>query len=173
MIYPFDDVRLFLKYAIPCGNVLVERGDLGRKKLERLKGDLLTGRKTEEDLEKIFPIAARYLTLMAKRAGKKSIDSGLVRKYFWKEHKKCIEWRMKIYPDVVPEMCMVVAGRVISSGKNAIVRTSLGNKTVRTDFCPGLKPDDLVAVHYDYAVEKLTAKQACYLNGVAKYSHEA
>lgn len=160
MIYPIKDKGLFLKYAIPCGQVLVKRGDVNQKKLDTLRQGLLMGAEVKEDLEKIFPIATRYLTLMAKRAGKREIDAELIRRYFWREHQKCVEWRMAIYPDVMPEKCLVLPARVLKAGAKAVVQTPLGKREVKQDFCRGMKEGDFVAVHYDYAVEKINSGQA-------------
>ncbi len=157
MELPIKDRELFLRYAIPCGSVLVKRGSVSQEKLEQLEQGLLSGRPIEEDLGRIFGVGVRMLTILARRMGKKEIDREVIRKYFWFEHPDCINERVKTYPDVVPEKCMVLPGKVLEEG---LVQTPLGKRKVRTDFVPDAKPGDWMTVHYSYIVEKITEKQA-------------
>jgi len=144
--------KLFLKYAIPCGHVLVKRGYLKEEKLERITKKLIENKKISENLEKIFPVGMRMCFLTAKRMKKKKIDENVIREYFWNEHEKAILWRSQIYPDI-PESCKIVRGKVIKSGKIAKVLTEKGEIKAKTDFVK-VFPGDEVIVHYDYIVEK-------------------
>ena len=90
------DRDLFLKYAIPCGHVLVKRGDLKQETLDRIRDKVVFKQEVREDLEDIFPIAVRMCKLLAKKSGKSVIDQEVIRDYFWHEHPKAVEWRKKI-----------------------------------------------------------------------------
>lgn len=146
---------LFLKYAIPCGNVLVRRRSLSKARLDKLKSKLLRGEEIK-DIEKIFKIAAGMCYIIAKKMKKKKIDKAVIRKYFWDEHSSAIEWRHKIYKDFDKKLCKVYPGKIIKAGKSAVVKTPIGKRKLRSDFVPGLRINDLVTVHYDYIIEKLT-----------------
>jgi len=154
---PIKDRELFLRYAIPCGSVLVDRGTVSQKTLDQLKEKLLSGKPIKQDLGKVFKVGVRMLTITAKRMGRKEVDKEVIRKYFWFEHMDCINERVKTYPDVVPEKCLVLPAKVLEKG---LVKTPIDERKVRTDFVPDVKPGDWVTVHYSYIVEKITEKQA-------------
>ena len=150
------DKELFLRYAIPCGHVLVNRGDLRGKTLLKLERDLIAGRNIPESTaRRIFKVGYAMCMLIARKSGKKSIDMDVIHKYFWEEHVKAIKWRARMYPDVSVEQCKTYRGRVVSIGKKAVVMTSGGKKSFRKEFVPGLKKGDRVITHYSYVVEKI------------------
>jgi hypothetical protein len=154
-----EDKELFLKYAIPCGHVLVTRGDLKEQTLQKLERDLIAGKDIPEaTIKKIFKVAYAMCMLIAKKSGKEQINRNVTHRYFWKEHAKAIKWRAKIYPDVVAEQCRIYRGRVLSVGERAIVLSSQGKKSFRKEFVPDLKKGDFVVTHYNYVVEKITGK---------------
>jgi hydrogenase maturation factor len=88
--------------------------------------------------------------------GKSKIDKAVIRKYFWNEHSKAINWRHKIYKDFDKKLCKVYPGKAISIDKKAIVLTPLGKTILKKDFVADIKVGDFVTVHYDYVVEKIT-----------------
>ncbi len=154
------DRDLFLRYAVPCGDVLVKRGVLGQETLDSIREKVIKGERVEEDLEEIFPMAVRMCRLLAKRAGKGVIDPGVIRDYFWHEHAKAVEWRASIYPDLPKEECLTYPARVLKPGRNPLVETPLGKRGAKTDFVKDLKRDDWVMLHYDYIVEKIPWEEA-------------
>lgn len=154
------DRELFLKYAIPCGDVLVKRGDLKQETLDRIREKVIKREEVREDLEALFPIAVRMCKLLAKKSGKEVIDPEVIRDYFWHEHRKAVEWRASIYPDLPREECLTCPARVLKPGKNPLVETPLGERNVKPDFVPRLKKDDWVIVHYSYIVEKIPWEEA-------------
>lgn len=160
---PIKDKELFLRYAIPCGGVLVDRGSVSQKTMDQLKGDLLSGRPIGQDLGKIFQVGVRMLNLLAYRRGKTAIDQNTIRRYFWFEHPDCVREQAKTHPDVVPEQCIVLPARVLKAGKETLVRTPLDDRKVKQDFVPDIKPGEWVMVHYSYIVERITEKQAKWL----------
>ena len=152
--------KLFLKYAIPCGHVLVERGDLKKEKLAELGKKLMAGERIDDDLEEVFRIGVRMCFLIAKKLGKDSIDEEVIRRYFWKEHEEAIKWRASIYPDVKPEACRIYAGRITGVGGGFVeAETPKGTAKYRRDFIENPKENDFVILHYGYAVEKITEKE--------------
>lgn len=150
--------ELFLKYAIPCGHILVSRGKISKERLGKLKARLLKGEGIK-DVEKVFKTAAGMCYIIANNMGKKMIDRAVIRKYFWYEHSRAIEWRHSIYKDFDKKLCKVYPGKVIKAGKKAIVKTPIGKRKLKKDFMPDLMKNDLVTVHYDYIIEKISESE--------------
>ncbi len=156
-----EEPVLFLRYAVPCGHVLVKRGSLSQERLDYLEKCAASGQEPGGELENDFPIGVRMLKLTAKRMGKPTIDREVIRKYFWKEHKACIEWRAKMFRDIDTDKCSIRSGKVIeASGGTAVVETKEGRATVNSMFEPEIKEGDWVVTHYDYLVESITPEQA-------------
>lgn len=156
-----DEPVLFLRYAVPCGHVLVKRRDLPKERLEYLEKCAIEENEPEGNLEDDFKISVRMLMLTAKRMGKPSIDIEVIRKYFWKEHKACVEWRAKMFPDIDTERCVIRVGEVIGvNGEEATIELKESRAVVNTKFEPDIKEGDWVIIHYDYIVEKITPEQA-------------
>jgi len=153
---PIRNKELFLKYAIPCGEVLVCRGELKRELLDKLREATASGQEADVPVEEVFKVAARMCTIIAKRMGKKAIDDEVIRRYFLIEHEKAIRWRKRIYPDLSVRDCKVYPGRVLKIDEDgALVRTPIGERKLRTDFSGDLKKGDRVSAHYGYVAEKI------------------
>jgi hydrogenase maturation factor len=159
-ILPITDKELFLRYAIPCGEVLVNRGSLDPHLLKKAERIVTDGKTANIRPEEMFPTAAKMCTLIALRMRKKAIDQEVIRRYFLFEHEKAVRWRMKLYPDVVPEKCIVFPARVLRSGELLLVNTPAGKKILDTRFAPEVKRGDWVATHYSYAAEKISGETA-------------
>jgi len=159
-ILPITDKELFLRYAIPCGEVLVKRGSLDPKLLKKAERIVTDGKTANIKPEEMFPTAAKMCTLLAHKMGKKAIDAEVIRRYFLFEHEKAVRWRMKIYPDVIPEKCIVYPARVLRSGELLLVNTPGGKKILDTRFAPEVKRGDWVSTHYSYASEKISSETA-------------
>ncbi|MEM5812392.1 MAG: hypothetical protein QXN71_03065 [Candidatus Aenigmatarchaeota archaeon] len=157
---PITDKELFLRYAIPCGEVLVRRGSLDQNLLKKAEQIVTDGKDSKIDIERMFPVAVKMCTLIAQRMGKKAIDSDVIRRYFLFEHEKAVRWRAKIYPDVIPEKCIVYPARVLRSGKLLIVNTPTGRKILDKKFVPEAKRYDWLSIHYSYASEKIPTETA-------------
>ncbi len=158
---PIQNKELFLKYAIPCGEVLVNRGELKERLLKKMKGSVIEQKELNYDIENIFKVATRMCTIIGTDMGKKQIDEDVIRKYFLHEHEKAIEWRMQIKPDVVPEKCRVYPGRVVNeNNKGVLLNTPLGRVIAKTDFMDKLKTGDWVSSHYSQIAEKIPLKEA-------------
>ncbi|HDD72462.1 MAG TPA: hypothetical protein ENG00_00045 [Candidatus Aenigmarchaeota archaeon] len=161
-ILPVKNKELFLRYAVPCGEVLVKRGELRRELLQKLHDSVMHRQDINLPVERFFPVASRMCTVLAIKMGKKTIDDEVIRRYFLIEHEKAIIWRRQVKPDIDIRDCRVYPGRVIEvySGK-ALVKTPMGEVMLRTDFVENLKPGDWITKHYDYAIEKI---KTSYLN---------
>ena len=155
-VLPIKDKELFLRYAIPCGEVLVKRGEVKAKLLKQLNDSVKNRQEIRTPVEDVFKVATRMCTILAKQMGKKEIDSEVIRKYFLIEHERAILWRKQIKPEITVKECKVYPGRILRIDPNGIlVKTKLGEKLYRDDFAKGLKAKDWVSVHYDYVTEKL------------------
>lgn len=154
------DKELFLKYAIPCGRVLVNRGTLEKKTLQNLYTKVLNKKEPKTDLSECFPVATKMCEILAKEMGKPFIDKEVIEKYFLFEHKKAVERRVKLFQDI-PEECVVHPGKVLQVNKDQIlVNTPLGERIIRNDFLPEIRRNDWISIHYDYAIQKLPTERA-------------
>lgn len=157
-VLPIKDKELFLRYAIPCGEVLVRRGELKEELLRKLNDSVKNKQEIETPIEDVFKVAARMCTILAKQMGKSGIDAEVIRRYFLIEHEKAIKWRKQVRPDLKISECLVYPGRVLRIDPDKIlVKTPLGEKLFRNDFAEGLRKRDRVSVHYDYVSEKIKA----------------
>jgi len=156
-VLPIKDRELFLRYAIPCGEFLVKRGELQEGLLAKLNDAVKNSQETDIHIEDTFKVASRMCTIIAKQMGKKEIDEEVIRRYFLIEHEDAIKWRKQVRPELKLEECLVYPGRVLKIGNdNILVRTLLGEKLFRNDFASGIKANDWVSVHYDYIAEKIS-----------------
>lgn len=155
-VLPIKDKELFLRYAIPCGEVLVSRGELREELLKKLNDSVKRKGGIEIPIENVFKIATRMCTILAKQMNKKEIDAEVIRRYFLIEHEKAIKWRKQVRPELKVKDCLVYPGRVLRIDPDKIlVKTPLGEKLFRNDFAEGLRKKDRVSVHYDYVSEKI------------------
>lgn len=158
---PIKDRELFLRYAVPCGGVLVRRGELRESLLDNFRHSVRDKQEIKEPIEDVFKVASRMCTILAKQMGKTEIDAGVIRKYFLSEHEKAIEWRRQVKPDINVKDCIVRPGRVLRIDPDGVmVRTKLGEKLFRNDFAGDVKVNDWVSVHYDYISEKIDPAKA-------------
>jgi len=156
-ILPIKNKELFLRYAIPCGEVLVKRGELREDLLKKLNDSVRNRQEIEIPIERVFKVAAGMCSILAKQMGKNEIDSEVIRRYFLIEHEKAIRWRKQIKPDLKIKECLVYPGKVLRIDPDSVlVKTKLGEKLLR-NFEEGLKAKDWVSVHYDYISEKIRA----------------
>lgn len=152
-----SDRLLFLRYALPCASTLVKRGAVNQQHIDDLILMVSNNRVPKENVEKMFKVANVMCGNIAKRMGKSSVDTNVIRRYFLLEHSKVVDDRYQLMRDFNPIDCKTYAGKVISiANGGAIVDTSLGKKRYKTVFAKGVKENDKVAVHYDYIIEKIS-----------------
>ncbi len=155
-ILPITNRDLFLRYAVPCGEVLARRGEVRKELLGQLNDSVKERQETDIPIESVFKVASRMCTIIARQMGKSAIDDEVIRRYFMVEHENAILWRMQVRPELKLEECLVYPGRVLKIGDEGIlVKTPLGERMFRPDFAAGLKANDWVSVHYDYVSEKI------------------
>ena len=152
--------ELFLRYAIPCGEVLVRRGDLQKEMLEKLSERIERKRDIDIPVGRLFPVAGKMCTVLAKEMGKERIDDDVIRRYFLHEHEKAIKWRRLFFKDIDLKECLVKPGRVMNAGEKVVLNTPLGKRVVEKNFEPELKKNDWVSMHYDHICEKLPRDHA-------------
>ena len=140
---PIKDKELFLRYAIPCGDVLVKRGELRHDLLQELNDSVANGQEIDMPVGKIFKVASRMCTILAKRMGKSEIDAEVIRRYFLLEHEKAIEWRKKLRPDISVKDCLVYPGKVLKIDfDKALVKTPLGEAMLTRLQMPAMQQDN-------------------------------
>lgn len=156
-----SDRLLFLKYAIPCAETLVQRKTISQKFLDGLLNSVKKNIAPKGEPEKIFKVAYAMCTSLALDSGKKGFDKKIIRDYFWFGHDDVIKERFELMRDFDPSHCKTYPGKVEETRNGtAIVLTCLGEKKYSTDFLPSAKKGDYVVVHRGFAVEKITKKQA-------------
>jgi hydrogenase maturation factor len=148
---------LFFKYAIPCAETLVKRGILSKQELEKMLENVKKGKEPEKDSENVFKVALAHLSFIAKQNDKNVIDEDTIREYFLFNHDKVVDDRFEEMQDFNPEACRTNFG-IVNKTKNdtAIVETPVGIKPYKSDFVKDLEADDLVVVHRDFIVEKIS-----------------
>lgn len=162
------DKVLFLRYAVPCGQVLVKRGWMKQKDLDSLRKQAAEGdvKASNKDLHAAFAEASLMLERTANSEGKSVIDEQVIRHYFLSHvHAKLAEKRSAEFKDFSPEECKVWAGRIMRlRGLSALVELPCGRREIRMDFVQGAKEGDVVTVHYSYACEKISGSLAESIN---------
>ena len=153
------DRLLFLKYALPCARTLVKRGNVSQEYVDKLVDIVADGNVPEEDAEKMFKIATAMCNAIAVRMNKDEIDDDVIRKYFLTEHSPVVEDRYKLMKDFNPVDCKTYSGKVVGLEEDsAAVKTRLGTKEYRTAFAKDVAVGDIVAVHFDFIVEKISGE---------------
>jgi hydrogenase expression/formation protein HypC len=157
MNFENDESRLlFLKYALPCADTLVERGFVTQKSIRELIKNISLNKEIKEHPEKIFRTANFMCGKIARRIGKKCIDKNIIRRYFLFEHDKVVDSKYKLFKDFNSMQCRIFSGKIIKvKNKEALVQTIIGSKEYKIDFIPNLKIGDYVVVHRNFIVEKI------------------
>jgi hydrogenase maturation factor len=155
---------LFFKYALPCAETLIKRKNLTREKFRKMIKQMAEGREPEKNKENIFKVAMAHLTFLALERKKDKIDDETIREYFLFNHDEAVEERFEEMGDFDSESCRTYPGivRKIESNR-ASVETLLGIKPYKKDFVDDLKMQDIVVVHRDFIVEKISKKLASEL----------
>jgi len=161
------DRLLFLKYALPCASTLVRRGIVSQDYVDSLIALVSENKVPREDAESLFRVANVMCASIAKRSGKNLIDAGVIREYFLLEHSDVVDDRFELMKDFNPVDCKTYAGKVIEvSGGSALVETASGKKRYKTIFVKDIKKKEIVAVHFDFIVEKIPELLAEKMNKV-------
>lgn len=137
------DKKLFLSYALPCGQVLVKRGTITQEQLDSPEPEM-------------FKVGLFMCEQSAKKLGKQLIDKEAIRQYFWYDHDTHLEEHCEINKDVDKNLCTVYPGEYLG---NNIVRLPIGERKVNIHNTPGLKQGDYVTVHYNSTCELITKEE--------------
>jgi len=148
-----SDKGLFLRYAIPCGSVLVRRGTVSQELLDEMKTKVVNNEQINDKYTEVYKVALFFLTKIARGLGKKVIDKEVIHKYYFKEHDEVVTARSKVKTDVNEQLCRVKPGKILKINGIATVETPLGEFEVKLDFIPEAKIGDFITVHYDYGCE--------------------
>jgi hypothetical protein len=106
-----SDRRLFLRYALPCAETLVKRGDVKKAFVDGLILAVSSGRPIPKGAESMFKTAISNCEGAARRMGRKTIGRDVIRVYFLVDHRKAVEKRFKEKGDFDPLMCNTYIGR--------------------------------------------------------------
>jgi hydrogenase maturation factor len=162
-----DSRLLFLRYALPCSNDLINNRLATQEQIDSLMKFVLEDRLPEEGAERIFKAGFAMCTIIAMKSDKKEIDADVIRQYFLMEHNKAVDEQFKNRQDFNPVECKTYAGKVLKvDADSALVSTPIGLKRCRTDFARGLKEGDNVAVHSGFAVERISDSIASRMNEI-------
>ncbi|MBN1159886.1 MAG: HypC/HybG/HupF family hydrogenase formation chaperone [Candidatus Diapherotrites archaeon] len=162
--FKFEDKELFLAYAMACVDNVVKAGKIKADEADELLRRFVADDDiSEEEIEKLWPIAIRNLTNMAIDEGSFKdyntiITNDIIHKYFWDEHYAVV----LTHPSKEKQLlCFVLPAKILSiNGNEANVNTKFGERIVKLDFIDNPKIGDLVTVHWYYACEKITEEQA-------------
>lgn len=165
-----DAASLLVGYAVGCAEELVKE-----KKMDSLFADDLRRRVfesrplTEEDAQK-FTVAYVKCSSLARRLGKKSIDTETVRAYFFKpsEHDRFVDdsfdadRTLNIGWDFAPSDCKAQEGRVVKVKKDSVLVNAMmeGREIEKEVKNPihNLKAGAYVVFHRGYVAEELNAE---------------
>lgn len=159
-----SDRILFFKYALPCAETLIERGTLKREKFKEMFSQIISGREPEENSENVFKVAMANLKFLTIEKKKDIIDNETIREYFLFKHDEVIDERFEEMGDFNPTTCRTYPGIVREIKNNeATVETPLGKKLYRKELIKDLKLQDVVIIHRDFIVEKISKELAIKL----------
>lgn len=146
---------LFLRYALPCADKLIERGETTKEYIEEIKRCLRNRERIKNEYLKIFKVAFAFCEELGKKLKKNAMDEEIIRKYFWFEHDKIVDLTGACIE------CKILPGRVekISNNK-AIVMTPIGKKTCSLELAEEIKKGDYVTLHLNFVIEKISRKNA-------------
>jgi len=151
--------QLFLRYAVPCGCVLVQRGNITQNFLDELEDKVTKKEKIEKDLQEIWPFATGNLLVLAKKQGKEKIDKEILHTYFWDMHAAVVLDRNADFGDLNVKRCLVLPAKIIAINSTELtVKTLFGERKVKSEFLDEFKVNDLITIHYDNAIEKISEK---------------
>lgn len=148
-----SDKGLFLRYAVPCGSVLVGRGTISQEFLDEMKTKVVNNEEIDDKYVQFYKVALFFLTKIAKSLGKQVIDKEVIHKYYFEEHDEVVTARSKVKTDVNERLCKVKPGKILKINGKATVETPLGEFEVKLDFIPEAKVGDHITVHYNYGCE--------------------
>ena len=155
---------LFFKYALPCAETLIKRGDLSQEEFVKMLAKVSRGEEPEKNSENVFKVAMAHLKFVSMQKKKNEIDEDSIREYFLFGHDEAVDERFEKMGDFDQEKCRTYPGIVkeVKDGKT-LVETPLGTEYYKNDFAKDLKIGEFVVVHRDFVVEKISKSLAVKL----------
>ncbi len=147
--------KLFLKYAIPCGRVLVKRNLIKQEYLDSIEDSVIKKLELKDEYVEVFDSAILMMTQMASKREKDVIDDDIIHDYFLKRHNEYLKHRVMEVDDVDERLCRVHVCPIENVHDGiALAHLPTGeDREIRLDFIPDARDGDNVAVHYNYGCE--------------------
>lgn len=155
-----EEKQLFMKFAIPCADTLIERDEITQDVMDGLIKKIVDGDEILDEEIAIFKVANSHCRFLAKKNSKDEIDTETIEQYFLGMHDEVVDDRFKQMGDFDPETCRIFSGKVVSVNGLATVETINDESEYRKDFVPEIKAGDLVLVHRNFIVKKISKKLA-------------
>ena len=149
--------QLFLKYAFPCAQTLLDRHEISAGLYKLLKESAYTGTRVDrQTLEKSFKAAIGRMKALY---GNEYWNVDNIRDYFINQHNRLIDAGDGEYafaPEFFKRACKVYKAEVVSKeGHGLKVKIAGIQKTVLGFLTPEAKPGDRVTVHLGFGIEVL------------------
>jgi hydrogenase maturation factor len=163
----------FLKYALPA----LAAGACGVDKFSKSQIDEFVKQVSENkipdlDIEKTFKLANVMCNFVATRDKKTSIDTDVIREYFLFEHNKVLDDNAKLEDHDI-KTCKTYARKITNIEEGfAIVKTKIGEEKYSTAFLKDAKVGDIVAVHFSFITERISAETARKMNSLQNASQK-
>jgi len=140
-----------MKYALPCSDTLIKRGEVDENYIKKLFEIVKSGKDIPKNSEKIFKVAYSFCKKIGEKINKDPMDEDVIRRYFLYEHDDVVEkigyeQSCKVYPG----LCLK-----IENGLAKII-TPIGVNFYKMDFLPDLKENEYVVVHREFVVERVS-----------------
>jgi hypothetical protein len=148
---------LFFKYALPCAETLIKRKTITQEEFEEMLEQVEEGVEPGKGRHEIFKVAMAHLNFIAMEEGKNKIDDEIIREYFLFGHDEAVDDRFEEMGDFNQEKCRTYPGivRGLKNGQVS-VESPIGIEAYEKNFVKGLKIRDIVVVHRDFIVEKIS-----------------
>lgn len=155
---------LFFKYALPCAETLIKRGNLTTEEFDNMLTKVMKDEEPEKNSENVFKVAMSHLKFISMQKKKSKIDEKTIREYFLFGHDEAVDERFDEMGDFDQEKCRIYPGivREIKDGKT-LVETPIGTEACKNYFVKDLKIKDIVVVHRNFVVEKISKNLAVRL----------
>ena len=151
----------FLKYAFPCSFILLDRKEITKEELDKLEKAVVNDEVLDREyLEKIYFRAFQKIEKFANELKKDKWGLEVLKKYFIEEHNCIINEGKYAYakaPESLKNLCKVHKAKVLEIKDEVLIVEYDGNKKrpVMKLLVPGVVVNDIVTIHYGYAIEKL------------------
>lgn len=151
---------LFIKYALPCSQIIKQWNEISNEEFSQLEEAAINNKVLpKEFLEKVFFRAFERIKIVAKELNKDVWHPDVIRAYFIDKHNSIIDQGQGNYalaPQTLKNLCKVQKARVLEiKGDCLIVGYGNQKRVVLNHLVPRAKVNDIVTIHYGYAIEKL------------------